>query len=254
MTVILLSGWKRSGKGTVAEYLEERYGYQHLSIAEPLKDLVAKKYGVPRDWLDDQSKKEQPLYWLPIRSADATSRAINAIFFSSSGGNIHWTPRALCILEGSIARTVNPYHWVDELVEGIKDNPDRNYVISDVRYRSEVEYLKVQLKNCRVVRISREDTVDTLDASERDLDDYPFDLTMENKGTREELYDKITATFRGTTQCTGSTTSFDITLGDGSRHTVTGPGPMHGLSDVDEQDTGSDTGVQQDASVGRPRC
>lgn len=222
MSVILLSGWKRSGKGTVAEYLEERHGYQELSLAEPIKDLVSRKYNIIRSALDDQTRKEAPIPTLPIVGSDSTTRGIQGVLGGVLGeASIwYWTPRALCILEGSMARAVDPQFWTRELVHRILQNPEQNYVVSDVRYRSEVEFFKARIPSCRVVRISREYTVDTLDASERDLDEYPFDAMIQNRGTKEELY----AAVDGILPETHGYASIPVTLADGSQVVVTGPG------------------------------
>lgn len=201
--IILLSGWKRSGKDTVAEYLVAEYGYEQLSIAAPLKDMVARKYRIPRSWLDDQDKKELPLANMPILAADSNSLKIHEIFSDSyyrdtvniredGGAQLYWTPRALLILEGSVARAVNPHHWTDQIVKGIQDNPG-NYVVSDVRFRSEVGHIQRELgrENIQVIRINRHSTNTSTDASEVDLDKFSFDTIYENAGSLEDLYDMI---------------------------------------------------------------
>jgi hypothetical protein len=67
-----------------------------------------------------------------------------------------------------------------------------NFVISDLRYRSEVEQLRQAFgKNLITVRINRFDSVNSTDPSERDLDNYKFDVTIDNVGTLEELYYKL---------------------------------------------------------------
>ncbi len=114
---------------------------------------------------------------------------------------LYWTRRALCILEGSGKRTVDSNYWVTRAIEQMDntsvaflDTPDdeAKFVISDLRYVSEVEPLRQAFGNkLLTVRVNRFDSTESVDPSERDLDKYKFDLIIENKGTKEEFLEKI---------------------------------------------------------------
>lgn len=186
--VLAISGWRKSGKDTSADFLVREYGYTKLSFAEKLKDMVSTTYGVPRGDLDSQSRKEMPLYNLPVVPTDAfTVRIQEQLKDELKSG--YWTPRALCILEGSIKRAVHPNFWVKAVASEILSAPsNQKFVISDMRYTSEADTLRILLPTLITVRIDRFDTIETLDPSERDLDEYKFDIELGNKGTVEELY------------------------------------------------------------------
>lgn len=193
--LLALSGYKGSGKSTVADYLVSAYGYTQISFAAKLKDLVAETYRVPREHLDSPTMKEQPILSLPAIPSDPFTQAIHHMLRDEllSG---YWTPRALCILEGSIKRSVNANFWIRDLLAEIQKNPNRSYVISDLRYKSEADIIKMQLPESLTLRIERHLSVATTDPSERDLDDYKFDIRMSNKFTkREDLYRTIDMIF-----------------------------------------------------------
>lgn len=193
MTVIALSGWKGSGKDTVASYLVKEYGFTQLSFAAKLKDLVASTYGVPREDLDNPTKKEMPLVTYPAIPTDPFSEAVH-IMLKDELKSGFWTPRALCILEGSIKRAVHPNFWVKTVVEEIINNQYQDkFVISDMRYQSEADILKLLLnnKNLHTVRVERYDTITTNDPSERNLDAYKFDFLLFNQSTKEDLYEQV---------------------------------------------------------------
>jgi hypothetical protein len=181
--VVALSGWRNSGKDTVADHLVERYGYIKLSFANILKDMVADQYNIPRANLDDRTLKEAPITSLPVIDSDPFSAKIHEMLRSEFREGF-WTPRALCILEGSIKRSVYSNYWVRRVIDRIKDetNADRRYVISDMRYKSEADTLSMLLarNELLMVRINRFETIDTEDPSERNLDDYSFDITFGN--------------------------------------------------------------------------
>lgn len=193
--ILLLSGWKKSGKDTGADYLINTYGFQRVSFADKLKEKVAQDFDVPLKYMHDQNLKELPLLQYPVESKDAFSEHVNNYMTGEhatvpcSNQKYH-TPRSLCILMGSVMRSVDSNYWVKYAITGL--DPDKNYVISDLRYKSEVAGVN-GLYTGRVVsvRINRFDVNTSTDASENDLNDYNFDHVIENKGTLEEYLHKL---------------------------------------------------------------
>jgi hypothetical protein len=188
--VIAISGWRGSGKDTAADFLVGEFGYTKLSFAKPLKDLVAETYGIDRAMLDSASGKETPLQQYPVIPTDAFTATVQERLTSelSSG---YWTPRALCILEGSMKRAVHANHWVRRVAGIITGIPDMNFVISDLRYQSEADTLKLLVPEIKLLSLDRFDSIDTVEASERDLDNYRFDYRITNRKSVEELYNQL---------------------------------------------------------------
>lgn len=191
-TVILLSGWRRSGKSTVAEYLVRQYGYTEISLAGPLKDLVAEKYGLPRYYLDNQEEKEKPIYEYPVADAGIEELLGKELYTDAKHDpQYYWTPRALCILEGRIARAVDPDYWTRQTIRSIVSSGASRVVVPDVRFRGEVELLRKYFPGAQLMRVLREVNCPSTDLSERDLDNYPWDQVLDNTGTREGLQLRI---------------------------------------------------------------
>lgn len=189
--LIAISGWKGAGKDTAAGHLVQEYGYRPISFAYELKNMVAQLYGIHRFWMDDRTKKDMPLLNMPVIATDSFSQAIHDMLPDelSSG---YWTPRALCILEGSIKRAVYSNYWVKKVVEHVAADYNHNYVITDMRYCNEADTLKIMIPSLKTVRISRAGhSVTTQDPSERDLDNYQFDKVITNDGTISQLDQKI---------------------------------------------------------------
>ena len=226
MKVIAISGWKRSGKDTIAEQLIKEHQFKRIAFADPLKDSVAQEYGIPRSHCDDPEFKEKPILHLPLAPKDAFGLGVAKLIYKEcrtedgktpfdhwqdpSGAflgvysygsafteretvaQLYWTPRALCILKGSVNRAVRSDFWVKAAIDAIKANPDGLFVISDLRYKSELTQLKQAFgKDILTVRVNRFDECNSQDASERDLDNGIFDVTIENRGTLEELLAKV---------------------------------------------------------------
>ena len=185
--LIALSGYRGSGKDTSAEYMHKRYKFIPVSFAKKLKDMVASIYNISREDLDDTSRKEMPLMQYPAISTDSFTQAIHHKLTDELKSG-YWTPRALCILEGSSKRAVHSNFWVRQVMSEVLENPQNRYVITDMRYKSEADTLKMLLPSVQFLRIERPSVVlTTQDPSERDLDDYPFSTRISNHGTHEDL-------------------------------------------------------------------
>jgi len=207
MKIFALSGFKFSGKDTVADYLVKNYGMMKHSFAGPLKDMVSETYKFHRTYLDDPTKKETPLTQYPVDPKDEFSMMISGFMFKEfreRNGNVpedrtklhkkelFWTPRALAILEGSVKRSVNSKHWVSSVIDKIAFSKDKIHVISDMRYKSEMSQLKAYFGSALVtVRIDRFDTVDSKDPSEFDLASTKHNIILNNRGTIGDLYKNI---------------------------------------------------------------
>lgn len=205
--IIALSGWRGSGKDTVADHLVTKHGYSRVSFAALLKDEVSRMYNLPRHWLDDPIQKERILTQFPIIPTDSFSGAVHDLLRAElAKGQGYWTPRAILILEGSVKRAVHPNYWVSRAVEKIRNTSQNRFVITDMRYKSEADILKLMLDptdlkasrfDVSTWRINRWHFVDTEDPSERDLDNYKFDQQIYNRGTTSELHKQVDRVLRG---------------------------------------------------------
>jgi hypothetical protein len=189
--LIAISGWKGAGKDTAGLHLMHEYKYRPISFAYELKNMVSQMYGVHRFWMDDRTKKDMPLMSMPVIPTDPFAQAIQ-LMLKDELSHGYWTPRALCILEGSIKRSVYANYWVKKVVEHILKDPHNNYVITDMRYANEADTLKIMIPATKTIRIERAGhQITTQDPSERNLDNYKFDYVLSNDGSIPELYNKL---------------------------------------------------------------
>lgn len=224
MKVIAISGWKQNGKDTVADYLVKNKQFKRVAFADKLKDMVSEEFNIPREHCDSHEYKERPILHLPVITTDEFSQVIHSFMrgeFKTKNGKgynedklteqLYWTPRALLILKGSVNRAVTSKYWVQRVINDvIKDSTETKtyrmfqstssfgvtseprFVISDMRYRSELKQLREAFgENLISVRINRYTTCPSIDPSERDLDNEKFDRIINNTGTLEELYEKV---------------------------------------------------------------
>lgn len=200
ITVILLSGWKRSGKDTAAHYLEESYNIKRFALADPLKEFVCSKYNMDMSYFSDAKKDK----WLPMKpvlpSQDKFSVIVKEFLideFVTSGQagdhNKYFTPRTLAILEGSLMRVINPNHWVDTLHKKIIDSGQQTVVISDWRLINEYERLCYLFgeSNIVTIRVNRFEDIETKNETERQLDNFNFKHTIANTGSLDALFTEL---------------------------------------------------------------
>lgn len=212
--ILLLNGYRGSGKDEAAAYLVDKYGFERKAFADPLKEITAEAYDIPLSWMHDRILKESALAKYPVMAADAFSHYLNSFmkgeyrtldgdqvsdtYWSSDGKlldiytqkPLYHTVRSLCILKGSVNRSVDPNYWVSRTVSHLFE--DKNYVIPDLRYKSEVKAVKdVYPGKIMTVRINRFGGTTSTDASERDMDNFEFDCTIDNLGTLEEYINNV---------------------------------------------------------------
>jgi len=210
--IIGISGWKRSGKDTFATMIKNMHtSTSILSLAAPLKDACMLDYGLSPDECYKQSLKELPLRKLPCRITDKYAahafknvaeecrdmegnrgtdyRIVEGYAIQAeSGMSLYWTPRALMIFKGSNQRTMNPDYWLDQLCQKVESTRSSLYLIPDMRYINEADYLASRFgENFVSVRIEGRVETESTDPSERDLDNYKFQWKILNNQGLEEL-------------------------------------------------------------------
>ena len=222
MRILAISGWKKSGKDTLANHLVDNHGFERRGFADDLKREVIRKYGLTSEQVFSQELKELPLPEYPITPTDDFSLMIAKKLFREFRGaagevpvticygegrpfsgidkkckefRLFQTPRSILILEGSAARSVDNSIWVKR---AFNDTQTKGlYVVSDWRYRSEVETMR-KLPGAEVItfRVDRFDTSPSADGSERDLDLYPFDHWINNRGEKGASFAQVETILR----------------------------------------------------------
>ena len=157
--IVGISGYSQAGKDTVGAMLCELAGYTRLSHADMLKELLAlTRYGMPDRQLVELRKEEHR------EELQALGQGCRALF-----GEDCWV------------KAMN----LDDYVS--KDIP---VVITDVRYPNEAENI---VANGGVIwRINRPGCEPVNGhISETAMDDWPFDLVLNNDGDRAALFDTV---------------------------------------------------------------
>lgn len=178
--IIGLSGKMGSGKDTVADILVSEYGYTRIAFADALKREV------------EQSIRHQAFPdGLPLNLWEVMLEAKPEDVYAKP------TPEGIRILlqfwGSDYRRGDDPLFWIRKVGEQIHTHPERMYVISDVRFKNEADYVRhlggevwmVERKDAKQYGIPKH-------ASER-LTGISTDRTIPNHGTLEDLRSFITS-------------------------------------------------------------
>jgi hypothetical protein len=171
--VLGLSGWARSGKDSVAEFLQERCGYTKMSFAQPMKDALA-----TLDPLVDVdgynihlSSALDKIGWEPLKSMSQEIRPLLQRFGTEVGRQMF-----------------GENFWVDLALKQIPDGA--KVVFADVRFPNEAEAVKKL--GGQVWRIERDGFGPANDhISEHALNKYDFNQRIYNDRDLETLWDKV---------------------------------------------------------------
>jgi phosphomevalonate kinase len=173
MTIVAISGKRRSGKSFLGAILEKDYGFTPISLAAPLKHMIRTQFGLTMDQTDGHLKEIVDVRYC-------------------------MTPRDLMIKFGAFYRSIDPDFWVKKLFDQMKQTPQAQlgrYVITDMRFRNELDWFRRH--NAFLVRLERSETFTGRainDPSECELDSFnEWDVHVQEQFNQDESDMKQTA-------------------------------------------------------------
>ena len=165
MSIIALSGYAKSGKSQVAQYIQELQPHRNWKIkgySQKLKEIAGLMTGIPAELFESQQVKQQQLPGWGMTVRD---------FLQKLGTE-------------AIRDGLHPDAWVMALFSDYHEQD--NWIITDCRFHNEAEM--VEKFGGKIVRVNRTG-VHPVNGhpSETSMDDWDFDHIIENNGTLEDL-------------------------------------------------------------------
>jgi hypothetical protein len=151
--VIGLSGLKGAGKDTCAAYLTSALGFVRVGFADTLYRQAAEAFGVTVEFMANRETKETPLPQLALRNCKdpAFVQCVIEEIHLDSGAFIGdayldhpLSPRVVMQLWGTEYRRkrgVDSY-WLDIVHAAIQAQPEKSFVITDVRFLNEFNFVR----------------------------------------------------------------------------------------------------------------
>lgn len=176
--ILGLSGWARSGKDTVADYLVKHEGYTKVSFAQTIRDaLVALDPEIRVDGVSCNLSQVEVMGWEALKSLSPSIRPLLQRMGTEVGRQMFGED-----------------FWVDAAINRIPDGS--KVVFADVRYPNEAKAVKSL--GGEVWRIERLGVGPANDhESEHAMNDYKFDRQLRNDGDVDSLYAEIQEIMNG---------------------------------------------------------
>ena len=170
MKLIGLAGRARSGKSSIAQYLVNDYGYQHLAFADPIRDILEYVFNVPRKYID--THKEEVIPHLGV------------------------TARHLMQHTGDSYRAIRETWWIEVLEDRLKEikrglGNDICVVVSDVRYNNEAFWCRQRGQLWHITRTDQDPTQTRAHSSEAGIVPLGGEALIQNTGTLADLFDHV---------------------------------------------------------------
>lgn len=199
--LIGIIGLRGAGKDTFAGFLQE-LGWVRAAFADALYAEVAQAFGVSVDFLRDRQRKEVPQEELALAKCREAAfvKCLTKYGYTNVPGAdalaVPRSPREVLQVWGTEFRRSPEFggydsYWLDQVRTLVKSHPETNWVITDVRFTNEYQFVKEMGGTLiRVVRPGQQNAGDPalMHPSERELLDAKVDITIVNKeGALKEL-------------------------------------------------------------------
>ena len=188
--IIGICGLIGNGKGTVADYLVEQHNFTKLSFADRLKDGVSTLFGWDRALLEGDTVESREFrekideYWTAETGKEVTPRTVLQLYGTE------------CLRRGFFDGI-----WVSLVKQQILNNPDKKYIIPDVRFPNEMKVITELGGQVWQVRrgempqwfIDRQHSTGFIPTDVHESEwawidvDSAFDIILTNNGTLQEL-------------------------------------------------------------------
>lgn len=171
--LIGLSGLPRVGKDTIAEYLEERYGFETTAFALPLKAATQALFNLPPSVAYNDAVKDVPLKGLGVSPRSLWCGVADAL--KNHFGDDFFVTLTETTVEG----------WLSEKCD---------VVVSDVRY--EKEAAMIRSLGGVVIHVTRTEAPKLMGliadhSSNLGIRQLPGDMFIRNEGNIDDLLDCV---------------------------------------------------------------
>lgn len=178
--IIGVTGLKRHGKNTIADYFVNNHNYIQLQFAEPLKNMCKTLFNFTDEQVNGNDKEKLDSYW------NVTPRKTMQWL-----GTDIFRNKIQCILPG-----VDDRFWIKCMEKRIQDiwkeNPDCKIIISDVRFQNEVEFIKSLTHESLIIKVVRKQMkITDIHISELSVMQITEDNLIYNDSSIEDLYKKL---------------------------------------------------------------
>lgn len=183
--IIGLLGGKGAGKDTCADFLVNERGYRRIGFADLLYQQASDAFGVTVAFLNNRATKETPLPELCLancKDPDFVRCVVEELKLAGLPDYLHipHSPRVILQLWGTEYRRrrgVDSY-WLDKVKEVIMAHPFQSFVVTDVRFLNEFNFIQSLGGICvRVLRAAL-DALAAIDRAKKGTAAHPSETEL----------------------------------------------------------------------------
>jgi hypothetical protein len=179
--IIGITGNKQNGKDTTGDYIVKTYGYKKMAFSDALKDIAKYGFGFNDEQLYGELKEVEDKYW------KITPRK----FLQFTGTELFRDNMDKLI--PNIKKNI----WIEvlrkKIIDELKENPNTKIVITDVRFKNELDFIK-EMKGI-IIHVKRDtyniENIKDLHISENEIKNMKADYEIDNSGNKQTLYNTI---------------------------------------------------------------
>lgn len=174
--IICICGMMHSGKDILADYFVQKYNYEKISFAKPLKQAVSLLFDLQDDQIYGEKKDVIDERW------KTTPRQIMQII---------GTDMLQFYVPQKIMPHIGRHFWTHKLINTIQKNPEKKFVINDLRFYHEYKILKnIFQKDIYFIKIKREQEYKrNTHISEQEIENINCDIEIQNYfSQKQDLY------------------------------------------------------------------
>jgi hypothetical protein len=172
--IIGITGRKRSGKDTIAQYLTRQWGFKKYALAEPIRICCRIIFGWSENWIEHHKEEIDAFWGISYRKA---AQLIGTDLFRKTLPEIDPVFR---IVTGDEI-------WINRMRKMC--DLDTNWVVPDVRFQNEASAIR-ELGGL-VLRVERDDEEWDDHPSETSTDSIQADGVVWNDGTKDWLFGQV---------------------------------------------------------------
>lgn len=199
--IVGVSGKMQHGKDTVGDYLVANYGFRRVSLADKVKEICMEydnstpelrehwNKKVARELLNSESRADE---------VDASmQRVCPGVWRKLTHEECYVTkpPHARIVMQQFATdemRRLDPDCWIRGAMQKYAQEEAGRWVITDMRFINEAYWIEAA-ENSQLWRVRRPfpDAPGSEHKSETELDEYPFEVFIDNDSTIEALHIKV---------------------------------------------------------------
>lgn len=186
MKMIAMTGYKGSGKNTVADFISRKTGFQQSSLAAPMKEVAGILFNWSADYIEKHKEDIDPVWGISPRKF---LQVLGTDWFQS------WLPLNFPMFAERNGKDFWCRHLLQRLQEEEAHYEDKNFtsLVTDLRFQHEELFFRRVCADFVLIFVDASGRIPSIDQHESEKQYLLLkpDYIISNNGTLVELEDQV---------------------------------------------------------------